>query len=249
MNPIDAISVSPMGDTVLSREGDTDGSASAARESSPCAAACERGIAAAPVGRGCGPAAAETARGATAAAVRRVRFLHTFVVLVLAGACAPAPSDSDGTAEDAVAAGAADAALATAATLEDTLRQRIEEAYDFTQPDIVERMSALYPDTGRVISASGGYVTTTVDSLRQGLADFWTNVGVNMSDARWEWGDVHVDRLSADAAVLTASWSIPHIAPTGQPHTIQGAWTAVFRRMAGEWLIVQEHLSVPPETH
>ena len=247
MNPIDPICVSPMGDTALSREGDTDGSASAAGESSPCTAACERGIAAAPVGRGWSPAAAETARGATEAAVRRVRFFHSFVVLVLAGAgCAPAPSDGDGTAEDAVAA---DAALVTAASLEDTLRQRIEEAYDFTHPDIVERMSALYPDTGRVISASGGYVTTTVDSLRQGLADFWTNVGVNMSDARWEWGDVHVDRLSADAAVLTASWSIPHIAPTGQPHTIQGAWTAVFRRMAGEWLIVQEHLSVPPETH
>jgi ketosteroid isomerase-like protein len=155
---------------------------------------------------------------------------HCLIALALLGyACAPA---SD--------------AVATAA-LEDTLTHQIEAAYDFTQPDVVERMSALYPDTGRVISASGGYVTTTADSLRQGLADFWANVGVNMSDPRWEWGDVHVDRLSPDAAVLTATWSIPHIAPTGRPHTISGAWTAVFRRMDGEWKVIQEHLTVPPE--
>ena len=132
-------------------------------------------------------------------------------------------------------------------SLADTLAQRIEDAYDFTRPDVVERMSALYPDSGRVISASGGFVTTTVDSLRQGLADFWANVGVNMTDARWEWGVMHVDRLSEDAAVLTATWSIPHIAPTSRPHTISGAWTAVFRRLDGEWKIIQEHLSVPPE--
>jgi ketosteroid isomerase-like protein len=149
-------------------------------------------------------------------------------------ACAPAPADRgpDGAATQA---------------LEDTLTRRIAEAYDFTQPDVVARMSDLYPDTGRVISASGGYVTTTADSLRQGLADFWANVGVNMTDPSWVWGDIHVDRLAEDAAVLTATWSIPHIAPTGNPHTIRGAWTAVFRRMEGEWRIIQEHLSVPPE--
>jgi ketosteroid isomerase-like protein len=152
------------------------------------------------------------------------------LIALAAPACAPAPGDD-----------------ASTGALRDTLMQRIEDAYDFTRPDIVERMSALYPNSGRVISASGGHVTTTADSLRQGLADFWANVGVNMTDPRWEWGDVHVDRLAPDAAVLTATWSIPHIAPTGRPHTIRGAWTAVFRRMDGEWLIVQEHLSVPPE--
>ncbi|HSJ30668.1 MAG TPA: DUF4440 domain-containing protein [Longimicrobiales bacterium] len=151
------------------------------------------------------------------------------VVLAMGSACAPAAVD------------APDEALA------DTLAQRIEDAYDFTRPDVVERMSALYPDSGRVISASGGFVTTSVDSLRQGLADFWANVGVNMTNPRWEWGVMYVDRLSDDAAVLTATWSIPHIAPTGRPHTISGAWTAVFRRLDGEWKIIQEHLSVPPE--
>ena len=151
-------------------------------------------------------------------------------VTALLSDCAPAPS------------GAADTAA-----LRDTLMQRIEQAYDFTAADVVGSMSALYPDTGRVISASGGYVTTTADSLRQGLAEFWETAGVNMSDPRWEWGEVHADRLSADAAVLTGTWSIPHMAPTGEPHTIRGAWTAVFRRIDGEWVIIQEHLSVPPE--
>ena len=132
------------------------------------------------------------------------------------------------------------------AALADTLRARIEEAYDFSRPGVVERMNALYPDTGRVISASGGQVTVSPDSVRAGIADFWQNVGRNMRDAKWKWGDVYVDRLSDDAAVLTATWSIPHIAPTGRPHVIRGAWTAVFRRIAGRWLIVTEHLSVPP---
>ena len=72
------------------------------------------------------------------------------------------------------------------------------------------------------------------------------NVGRNMRDAKWVWGKVYVDRLSRDAAVLTATWSIPHIAPDDRPHVIQGAWTAVFRRIQGKWMIVVEHLSVPP---
>jgi ketosteroid isomerase-like protein len=130
--------------------------------------------------------------------------------------------------------------------LADTLKARIEEAYDFTRPDVAGRMMALYPDTGRVISASGGQVTASGDSLRAGIADFWREAGQNMREARWEWGDVYVDRLSSDAAVLTATWSIPHVAPTGRPHVIRGAWTAVFRRIDRNWMIVAEHLSVPP---
>jgi len=132
------------------------------------------------------------------------------------------------------------------AALADTLKARIEHAYDFSRPGVLERMTALYPDSGRVISASGGQIIATTDSLRAGIAAFWQNVGQNMRDAKWVWGDVYVDRLSEDAAVLTATWSIPHIAPTGRPHVIRGAWTAVFRRLAGKWLIVTEHLSVPP---
>jgi len=132
------------------------------------------------------------------------------------------------------------------AALADTLKARIEDAYDFSRPGVVERMSALYPDSGRVISASGGQIIATADSLRAGIAAFWQNVGQNMRDAKWVWGDVYVDRLSENAAVLTATWSIPHIAPTGRPHVIRGAWTAVFRRLGGKWLIVTEHLSVPP---
>lgn len=131
--------------------------------------------------------------------------------------------------------------------LADTLTALIEHAYDFESADVVERMSALYPDTGRVLSASGGRITTTADSLRQGIATFWEDAGRNMREARWVWGEVHADRIGEDAAVLTATWSIPHIAPAGHPHVLSGAWTAVFRRIAGEWKIVQEHLSAPRE--
>lgn len=132
------------------------------------------------------------------------------------------------------------------AALADTLKARIEGAYDFSRPGVPERMSALYPDSDPVVSASGGQIVTSADSLRAGISAFWRNTGQNMRDARWTWGEVYVDRLGPDAAVLTGTWSIPHIAPTGHPHVIKGAWTAVFRRIEGKWLIVTEHLSVPP---
>lgn len=130
--------------------------------------------------------------------------------------------------------------------LADTLKARIGEAYDFSRPGVAERMIGLYPDTGRVISASGGHVIASADSLRAGIAAFWRNVGQNMRDPKWVWGEVFADRLGPDAGVLTATWSIPHIAPTGRPHVIEGAWTAVFRRIEGKWIIVTEHLSAPP---
>jgi ketosteroid isomerase-like protein len=129
------------------------------------------------------------------------------------------------------------------AALADTLEQLITTAYDFKRPGVVTRMSALYPDTGAVISASGGQISTSPDSLRKGIAAFWQNVGRNMRDPTWQWDSVYVDRLGRDAAVMTATWSIPHIAPNHQPHVLRGAWTAVFRRMNGRWKIVHEHLS------
>ena len=130
--------------------------------------------------------------------------------------------------------------------LADTLKARIETAYDFSRPGVPERMNALYPDSGRVLSASGGQIVVSADSIRAGIAAFWRNVGQNMRDPKWVWGEVYADRLGPDAGVLTATWSIPHIAPTGHPHTIRGAWTAVFRRLGGQWMIVAEHLSAPP---
>jgi ketosteroid isomerase-like protein len=130
----------------------------------------------------------------------------------------------------------------------DTLTAMIRSAYDLEAKDVVARLVSLYPDSGRVISASGGRVTTTRDSLESGIKSFWTYVGQNMHDPKWIWGRPFVDVLSSDAAVVTTTYRVPHRTPTGEPHTIAGAWTAVFARRGGKWVIVQEHLSeIPPE--
>jgi ketosteroid isomerase-like protein len=134
-----------------------------------------------------------------------------------------------------------------APALTDTLTALIEEAYDFDRPGAVERMSSLYAPSERVVSASGGRITASADSVRQGIVRFWELAGQNMRDAQWTWGEVYVERLGEDSAVLTATWSIPHVAPDGQPHVIEGAWTAVFRRLGSDWRIVHEHLSVPAD--
>jgi ketosteroid isomerase-like protein len=54
---------------------------------------------------------------------------------------------------------------------------------------------------------------------------------------------MHVDVLARDAAVVTATYRVPHRTPRGEPHTIGGALTAVFQRRDGRWSVVQEHLS------
>ena len=131
----------------------------------------------------------------------------------------------------------------------DTLRNTIIQAYDLNGPgDPVARLMSLYPTTGPVISASGGMVTTSRDSLQAGIRAFWENVGKNMKDPKWTWGTMHVDVLAPDAAALTTTYRVAHLTPRGEPHVIAGAWTAVFQRRAGKWVIVQEHLSDVPMT-
>lgn len=129
----------------------------------------------------------------------------------------------------------------------DTLSARIAEAYDPTKPDPVARAMALYPQTGRVVSAAGGRITTDRVALERDVRTFWENVGRNMRSPRWEWGERYLDVLGPDAAVLTASYRIPHLTPAGEPHAIGGVWTAVFARRDGRWVIVQEHLSDAPQ--
>jgi ketosteroid isomerase-like protein len=130
----------------------------------------------------------------------------------------------------------------------DTLRTLIASAYDLTKPgDKVARLMSLYPDSGRVISASGGRVTTSRDSLQAGIQAFWRYVGQNMQQPKWEWGPMLVDVLAPDAAVLTTTYRVPHLTPRGEPHVIAGAWTAVFQKRGSRWVIIQEHLSDLPE--
>jgi hypothetical protein len=133
------------------------------------------------------------------------------------------------------------------AAIADTLQRMIVSAYDITQPgDAVARMMSLYPRTGDVVSASGGRVSVSRDSLESGIRAFWQYVGQNMRDPKWQWDPMHVDVLSRDAAVVTATYRVPHLTPRGMPHVIAGALTQVFARRGGRWVVVQEHLSDVP---
>jgi uncharacterized protein DUF4440 len=126
------------------------------------------------------------------------------------------------------------------------IEQRVKTAYDLGAEDVLAGMLSLYPREGPVYSASGGTVTTTRDSLETAVRQFWNYVGRNMRDPKWEWTTMRVDVLSPTAAVMTATYRVPHLTPAGQPHVIGGAWTAVFAKRAGEWVIVHEHLSDSP---
>ena len=162
------------------------------------------------------------------------RPLRLVSLLVLLAAC-------DRDAARATAAPPDEAARAAALT--DTLVARVADAYDLTRPDPLPYLLALYPTEGPVISATAGRVSATRSAVAAEMTRFWTRVGQYMRDPRFVVGERHVTVLGPDAAVLTLTYAIPHRTPENRPHTIAGAWTAVFQRRAGRWVIVQEHLS------
>jgi hypothetical protein len=130
----------------------------------------------------------------------------------------------------------------------DSLKKLVVNTYDLSAPDVVDRLMSLYPESGPVYSTSSGHITTTRDSLRAEIETFWKYVGSNMRNPKWEWTAMHVDVLAPDAAVVTASYRVPHMTPMNMQHVIAGAWTAVFVNRGGHWVVIHEHLSdVPAE--
>jgi hypothetical protein len=126
------------------------------------------------------------------------------------------------------------------------IRAEVVSAYDFSKPNVPDNLMALYPPTGPIISASGGRITTSRDSIRTGIQAFWANVGRNMQNAHVEWTAMHIDLLAPGVAAMTATYRIPHRQPNGLPHVIGGAWTAVFALRDGHWYVIEEHLSDDP---
>jgi len=134
------------------------------------------------------------------------------------------------------------------AAIADSLKHLVTNTYDLSKPDVVNRLMSLYPTEGTVVSANTGSATTTRAALKSQIETFWKYVGSNMRNPKWEWTSMHIDVLSRNAAVLTATYRIRHLTPRNMPHVIGGAWTAVFVNRGGRWVIIQEHLSdAPPE--
>ena len=128
----------------------------------------------------------------------------------------------------------------------DTIQKLVTNAYDLTAPNPVQRMMSLYPDSGPVYSTASGHISTTRAELEHQIGEFWKYVGSNMRNPKWEWTAMHVDVLAPDAAVLTASYRVPHLTPMNMQHVIAGAWTAAFVNRGGKWVVIQEHLSDVP---
>jgi hypothetical protein len=157
---------------------------------------------------------------------------RTLIVLVLAVGCSSPNTVSDSERRAII----------------DSLTRQVTAAYDLSQPNVQEHLLSLYPPSGRIVSASGGQVITSRDTLALGIKAFWDNVGANMRQPKWIWDQMIFDVLSPTAAVMTATYHVPHLTPRNMPHTIGGAWTAVFQKRSGRWYIIQEHLSDLPPT-
>jgi ketosteroid isomerase-like protein len=147
-----------------------------------------------------------------------------------------------------VAAGCRTAELSASerAAIAADIEREVKAAYNLKSPDPVKSFEKLYADSGRIVSASGGTIIASRDTLFTGIRAFWQYVGSNMRNPTWMWDRMMIDVLSRDAAVMTATYHVPHTTPAGRPHIIGGAWTAVFKRQGDRWVIVQEHLSDTP---
>lgn len=130
----------------------------------------------------------------------------------------------------------------------DSIQALLTSTYTFDGSDPVPRFMELYADSGSVVSAASGGFTVSRDSVQKGLSTFWTTAGQYMKQPSWTWGPMKVDVLSREAAVVTARYTIPHWTPEGRPHVLGGAWTTVWTRHDGRWVIVQEHLSDLPRS-
>jgi ketosteroid isomerase-like protein len=132
----------------------------------------------------------------------------------------------------------------------DTVEGLVKRAYDVSGPSTgaADRLISLYADSGRVVSASGGRILTSRDTLVEGIRYFWESTGRNMREPRWIWEQMVTDVLSPDAAVVTATYRVPHRTPRGEAHELAGAMTLVFARRGGRWVVVQEHLSDRPSS-
>lgn len=123
---------------------------------------------------------------------------------------------------------------------------KVRDAYDLSKPGAEARMIALYVDTGRIVSASGGTAITSRDTVTEGIHLFWKNVGVNMRQPKWLWTQTYVDVLGPSGAVFTGTYRVPHLTPRNEPHEIAGAMTLVFEKRGSKWGVIQEHLSDRP---
>jgi hypothetical protein len=160
----------------------------------------------------------------------------TLVLLVFASILASGCADSAGSPPSS----------AERAAIADSLKRLVTSTYDLSKPNAVARLMSLYPAEGPVISANSGRATTTRAALQSQVETFWQYVGSNMRNPRWEWTSMNFDVLSPSAAVMTATYRIPHLNRNKTPHVVGGAWTAVFANRGGRWVIVQEHLSDAP---
>jgi ketosteroid isomerase-like protein len=132
------------------------------------------------------------------------------------------------------------------AAIADTIRTMARSAYDLSKPDAVQRFMSLYPADGRVVSATAGRVTTDRASLQASIESFWSGVGQFMVRPAWIWDAMEVDVLSRDAAVMTASYHVPHYTDRATRHVIGGVWTTIWSRQPDGWRVTHEHLSDMP---
>src|SRR4051812_49550339 len=83
------------------------------------------------------------------------RLIAVTAGVLLANACSPGEGAARMTASEKKA-------------VADSLKRLVVNTYDLSKPEPVKRLMSLYPDTGRVISASGGGSTTPPPPLGGG---------------------------------------------------------------------------------
>src|SRR5207244_5988253 len=107
-----------------------------------------------------------------------LRFVNSLALIALGAAC----TGSEPTAAEKKAIAA-------------EIEKEVRSAYDLKSPNVEKSFENLYPDSGRIVSASGGTIIASRDTLFAGIHAFWQYVGSNMRNPKWMWDRILIDVL------------------------------------------------------
>jgi uncharacterized protein (TIGR02246 family) len=130
--------------------------------------------------------------------------------------------------------------------LDATQRVAIEDAVKqaawqhLKSKDAAAALSCYEPDA---IVASDGFLYPSFDRFAENIREFYTALRqVELA----VWDEMHVQVISGDAAVLTATFRWSSTDKAGVHTDLKGVWTAVYVRRAGCWKILARHESFEP---
>jgi ketosteroid isomerase-like protein len=151
-------------------------------------------------------------------------------VLVLAGACQGPPAEFT---------------EADRAAIEGILAQEFDAYADVVKRIDADGLVGFFQQSGDLAWAHDGVITRSWTDFSEVARQNWSVFGEVES---FSWGDLHIQVLAPNAAVVTTTFDFAATDTAGSPIALTGSFTTVWAETDGEWKIVNAaEIYTPPE--